>query len=132
MNSPTISQLKKKADKYFSKAVRLRDSTNGVGACITCGKLIPVTSAHAGHFMSRRHSSTRYDEENVNLQCAGCNTFRGGEQYKYGLAIDEKYGDGTAKKLAKLSQEYHKFTREELEQVIADSKEEIKFYEAES
>lgn len=129
MASPSISKLKKKADVLFSKAIRLRDTIDGRGACITCGKVLSITQLHAGHFQSRRHSATRYDEENVNAQCAGCNTFRGGEQYKYGLALDEKYGEGTAKKLAKLAQTYHKFTVDELEEIIHDAKAEIDWYE---
>ena len=28
---------------------------------------------HAGHYISRGVYSTRWDEENVNCQCAGCN-----------------------------------------------------------
>lgn len=126
---PSISKLKKRADTYFSKAIRLRDTSNGYGPCITCDKELPITSLHAGHFQSRRHSATRYDDENVNAQCAGCNTFRGGEQYKYGIALDNKYGAGTAKRLAQKAQEYHKFTIDELEQIIQDAKEEIRFYE---
>jgi hypothetical protein len=55
--------------------------------------------------------------------------FGNGEQYKYGLAVDLKYGDGTAKKLQKQSQQYFKVTREFLEQVITDAKEEIRYYE---
>lgn len=124
----TLKQLKALADKHFSLAIRLRDTTDGWGDCITCGNRLNVKQLHAGHFQSRRHSSTRYDEENVNAQCAGCNTFRAGEQYKYGLALDDKYGRGTAKKLAKKAQEYHKFTDDELLEIIHDSKEQIKFY----
>ena len=100
-----------------------------MGVCITCDKMLPMSQAHAGHFQSRRYNSTRWNEENVNLQCAGCNTFRHGEQYMYGVGIDKKYGNGTSKKLAKLAQEYFKVTTEYLEEVIADSKEAILFYE---
>lgn len=54
---------------------------------------------HAGHFVSRRHKSTKYNELNVNAQCCSCNYYRSGEQYKHGVAIDQKYGRGTAEKL---------------------------------
>lgn len=130
MRVKNLSQLKKIADREFSRAVRLRDSTDGYGNCITCTKLISVKEGHAGHFQSRRHSSTRFDEENVNLQCSLCNAFRAGEQYQYGMALELKYGEGTAEKLAKKAQEYHKLTFEELEEVIHDAREEIKFYES--
>lgn len=126
----TVSKLKKKADVLFSLAVRLRDADEyGVGSCITCGSRVHYKQAHAGHFMSRRYSATRYEPENVNLQCVRCNTFNSGEQYKYSLALDLKYGVGTAKKLHDAAHADFKLTRLFLEQVIHDAKEEIKWYE---
>lgn len=122
MKKKTISQLKKLTDKEFSKYIRLRDGN----VCITCNS--PSGLIHAGHFMSRRYSSTRYDEENVNSQCAKCNTFNHGEQYKYAVALDLKYGAGTAAKLARQAQEHHKFTVQELEDVIKDARTQVKFF----
>lgn len=126
-----LSKLTAKADKVFSLYIRKRDSTEYIrgeildepaGECITCNKLIPAKQAHAGHFVQRGCKLTRYDEENVNLQCSGCNTFRYGEQYKHGRAIDMKYGDGTADRLMALEAEYkangHKFTRDFLQDII--------------
>lgn len=129
----TITQLRKQADTLFSKSIRLRDGELRGGVwqsqCITCDVWRPLTTMHAGHFQSRRFPATRWDEENVNAQCAGCNMFGNGEQYKYGLAVDAKYGDGTAKKLQLKSREYFKVTRQYLEEVIADAKTEISWYE---
>lgn len=126
----SLSTLKKKADKIFSVAVRLRDSnSSGVVPCITCSKPIPYTQVHAGHFQSRRYNATRWDRRNVNGQCAGCNTFNNGEQYKYGLAVDLKYGSGTAKELHDLAHAPFKLTRELLENVIREAKEEVDGYE---
>jgi len=131
---PTVAQLKKKADLYFSKYIRYRDATKKGGVyyapCITCDKQLPIKQMHAGHFQSRRHNSTRYDDENVNAQCAACNTYNQGEQYRYAKALDLKFGDGTADKLVALAQEYHKLTIEELEGIIDESKSNIRHYEA--
>ena len=131
--SKTLSQLTKEADKVFSRAIRLRDGEIRGGVwvsqCITCDAWRPLTTMHAGHFQSRRFKATRWDEENVNAQCAGCNMFGSGEQYKYGLALDLKYGDGTAKKLVKKAHQVFKVKRDYLEDVIADAKTEIKWYE---
>ena len=135
MPTPTKSQLIKKADKYFSLAIRYRDGKRSKGEwlteCITCGKWAPLKTMHAGHFMSRRYQATRWDEENVNGQCAGCNTFRYGEQYKYSKAIDLKYGLGTAESLERAAQPNTKISVQELEQIISDAKEQIRFYEKE-
>ena len=130
----TITQLKKKADIYFSKYVRYRDAQKRGGEyyalCITCDKLLLIKQMHAGHFQSRRHNSTRYDDENVNAQCPACNTYNQGEQYRYAKALNLKYGDGTADKLVLLAQEYHKLTVEELEGIIDESKSNIRHYES--
>lgn len=79
--------------------------------------------------MSRRFNATRFSEENCAPQCYTCNVVRYGEQYKFGQWIDDMYGDGTAKRLQKEAHQPHPFTREELEQVISDSKQEIAFYQ---
>jgi NinG protein len=106
----STTKLKHKADKVFSIWIRKRDG----GRCITCDGV----GNQAGHFMSRRFSATRFNEQNVNGQCAQCNVFEHGRRYEYGLALDIKYGSGTAEKLSKLAQTHHSFTREELEEII--------------
>lgn len=55
--------------------------------------------------------------------------FGSGEQYKYSVALDDKYGKGTAEALHKKSQEYFKVRRDFLEEIIRESKEQIAFYE---
>jgi hypothetical protein len=115
----TVAKLKKQADKVFSQYIRQRDSNKeGYGRCITCDKLCHWKEAQAGHFVSRRVNKLRFDEENVNLQCVGCNMFKAGEQYLYGINIDKKYGDGTAEKLMNQRHLTHKFTVSELEEII--------------
>jgi len=53
--------------------------------------------------MSRRHEATRYNEQNCAPQDTKCNTFNQGEQFKFGVYIDNRYGAGTAEKLEILS-----------------------------
>lgn len=133
MKKKSVAQLKKVADSTFSKYIRYRDGKiiNGEwqAPCITCGKWYLVTEIQAGHFMSRRFNSLRFDEENVNAQCVGCNVFRYGEQFKYAKELDLKYGEGTADRLAEKRHELHKYTSEELQMVIDSSKKQIKYYE---
>ena len=83
-----------------------------------------------GHFVSRRVNSLRWDDENTNAQCIGDNMFKSGEQYQYSIALDMKYGDGTAKKLWEQRFDTHKCTRDELEEIIHDRKEQIAYYES--
>ncbi len=93
-------------DKHFSKFIRLRDIVEGEYCmCITCGKPIHWKhEAQAGHFATRGKLPTRFNEKNCHAQCAQCNCFGAGEQAKHAIAIDEKYGDGTAKMLIDLSE----------------------------
>lgn len=117
----------KKADSYFSQYIRQRDSDEyGYGECITCRKRLHWKQAHCGHFVPRGKQSTRYDERNTNLQCASCNTYRYGEQYLHGRAIDEKFGDGTADDLFKISRKETKRTKLDFEHIASYYKDLIK------
>jgi len=68
--------------------------------------------------MSRKHLSTRWDETNCQVQCAGCNVFRYGEQYKFSVGLNNKYGDGTADAMLQKSRETLKIDNAELETKI--------------
>ena len=126
-----VAKLKKDADKWFSIYVRRRDSNkNGIASCITCGVKKPWKEIQNGHFVSRRVNSLRYDDENCNSQCYSCNVMKYGEQYKYAKELDMKYGDGTADRLHARRFETHKFTQQELLDIIEEAKENIKVYEA--
>lgn len=128
MKVKTVSQLKKEADKHWSVYIRLRDSDKyGMGSCISCGARKPWQELQNGHFVSRSSSTLRFDEENCNAQCVSCNMFKQGNQYAYGRALDLKYGDGTAVKLHDRRHETHKFTKEELLDIIKEAKEYIKY-----
>jgi hypothetical protein len=121
--SKNKSKAMAKADKYFSLYIRERDSDEmGYIDCITCGKTIHKTEAHSGHFVSRSRQATRYDERNANGQCVACNTFRAGEQYLHGQAIDEKYGPGTADELMSLGFTLCRRTQMDFERIAEEYK----------
>ncbi|MCR5270523.1 MAG: recombination protein NinG [Prevotella sp.] len=64
----------KELDAVFQYYIRLRDSKpNGICQCISCGKYVPFAKIQAGHFRSRMHMSTRWNEMNVNGECETCN-----------------------------------------------------------
>ena len=130
---PSVKLRKKLADKYWSLYIRYRDGElrpdGWYTECITCGEWRTLKTMQCGHFQRRSYNIVRYDEENTNGQCYVCNVMRYGEQYKYALALDLKYGEGTADKLVKMAKEYHKLSVEELDEIIASAKEGIAFYE---
>jgi hypothetical protein len=117
----TISKLKKELDKYFSLFIRLRDATaEGVVQCFTCSRISHYKSGmQNGHFQSRRHHSTRWDETNCQVQCIKCNMYEQGEQFKFGMALDGKYGEGTSEELEFLSRTIMKVSRIDYEEKIS-------------
>ena len=123
----TISKLKKELDKWFSLYIRLRNaSKDGIVECWTCGKTAHYKKMHAGHFMSRKHHATRWNEDgNVQVQCPKCNLFGQGEQYTFGKLIDVRIGEGKSEELQELSRTTVKYMRHEYEDMIKFYKEKV-------
>ena len=116
----SISKLKKELDKWFSLYIRLRESEEGLVQCFTCNKVSHYKSGmQNGHFQSRKHLATRWDEENCQVQCVGCNMFKAGEQYKFSIALDSKYGEGKAEELEFLARTIMKVSRIDYEEKIS-------------
>lgn len=119
MRKPSRKTLISRADKIFSEYIRKRYADpNGNVICFTCGKRDFWKNMDAGHFQSRKHYATRWNETNVQVQCKGCNVFRYGEQYKFGVNLDAKVGKGTAEMLLTLSRRIMKYTDAELLELI--------------
>ena len=100
------SKIVAKLDSVFSEYIRRRYAQNDIAKCVTCGKEDHWKNQQAGHFMSRKYYSTRWDEDNVQVQCAGCNIFRAGEQYKFSLYLGQEKSEELflkSHKTAKLS-----------------------------
>ena len=116
----TISKLKKELDTIFSLYIRIRESEEGMVQCFTCGKVSHYKSGmQNGHFQSRRHHSTRWNETNCQVQCVKCNMYEQGEQFRFGLGLDGKYGEGTSEELEFLARTIMKVSRIEYEEKIS-------------
>jgi hypothetical protein len=114
----TRSKLVKKLDTIFSQYIRQKNSIDGIATCFTCGKKDHWKKLQNGHFQSRRHYSTRWDEINCQVQCAGCNVFKYGEQYVFGNKLDQKFGSGTAARLHIKAKQMIKLADFEIEDMI--------------
>ena len=110
MKQKSRSKIVKELDSAFSKFIRNRDSDGELCTCATCGVQKPIKQMQAGHFMSRSKYSTRWDEENVHAQCAGCNMWKQGRQYEMSIYIDQKFYDGKADELLRKSNTIEKFS----------------------
>jgi len=121
-----ISKLKKKLDQLFSQYIRRRNASDGMCVCFTCGCNKHYKEMHAGHFQSRRHIATRWDEVNVQVQCPKCNLFNQGEQYKFSVYLDQKYGEGTAEELRVRANTVVKLSRIDYEEAIRNISNKLK------
>ena len=111
---PTRKTLITKLDNVFSEYIRRRYAKNEIATCVTCGKKDHWKKLQAGHFMSRKHYATRWDEDNVEVQCSACNVFRYGEQYLFAKHL----GTEKADMLLHKSRETVKFPDWEIQEMI--------------
>jgi len=109
------STLIKKLDSLFSRYVRQSKSKDGYTTCATCGKIEEWKNQDCGHFISRIHMSTRWDERNVAPQCKYCNRYCQGQQYLFSQYL----GDKLAEELYIESKKIRKFDDVELQDMIA-------------
>lgn len=118
MRKTSRTGLIKKVDAAFSVFIRLNHADEfGNVKCVTCGKVMRWESAHAGHFVRRRHFSVRWDERNVHPQCVHCNTFLDGNEGEYARFILDTYGRETLDELLGMKNVTKKWTYGELQEL---------------
>lgn len=117
--------LKAKLDKEFSLFIRLRDCMpNGYCKCISCGQIKKFSMMDAGHYFSRVHTATRWDDNNVHAECSYCNRFKSDHLEAYREHLIAKIGQQKFDLLkwkikdAKDHPEKYKMTDFEYEQLI--------------
>jgi hypothetical protein len=118
MKKPTRKSLVTKLDTIFSQYIRRKDAINEIATCVTCGKKDHWSKLQNGHWASRKHYNTRWDETNCHVQCAGCNVFRAGEIYLYTKYLCSKYGNNFPEELYLKSHKTVKFADIDLIELI--------------
>lgn len=95
----------KSADTYFSRYIRLKNSTDGDCTCYTCGTDKPIKEVDNGHYMKREHKTTRYHENNCRPQCKICNgdTKHNGKQIEFRENLVNEIGEDNVVKIEQLS-----------------------------
>lgn len=89
-----IKQLKVELDTVFSLYVRQKDADeNGINKCFTCNKIDHWKNLHCGHYVSRRHTSLRWDIRNTAPQCPKCNLYNQGASDAFAIHLKKVYGD---------------------------------------
>jgi len=117
--------LKRRTWEALSAYIRVRDRK-----CTTC----PTGQAeHCGHYQrnSERNqlfggNALWWDERNFGGQCVACNNYRGGEQQKFAIVLENKFGHGILQELNDLYHTPKKWTREEILKVESYYKEKLK------
>ena len=111
-------KLVSKLDSIFSQYIRRRKAVDDIVECWTCGKVDFYKKMQNGHFQSRTHYATRWNEINCQVQCVGCNMFKSGQQYIFGKNLDSKYGDATVHELYMKAKMITKITTSEIKEMI--------------
>ena len=107
----------KELDRVFSIYIRQTKPAE----CVTCGKKDDWKNLQNGHYYSRSKLPTRWDEDNCNPQCVGCNVFKSGNYTEYALFMLKTLGEDKLRELHELANSGEKIS-------TADIKELIEFY----
>ncbi len=98
--TPSVSKLKKEADRVFSLYIRQKYANHeGNIKCYTCPYVGTVKKLQCGHFVSRFYLDTRYDERNCRPQCITCNIWRKGRTPEFAALLKEELGEGIVDEL---------------------------------
>lgn len=95
-----LTKLRDKLDNVFSEYIRRKDADqNGFVQCYTSGKWYHWTKLQCGHFISRRHLSTRWEEKNAKPQSVSENMFNQGNGPMFAKNLIKEYGAGILEEL---------------------------------
>lgn len=121
------TDLVKKLDKIFAYYIRLRDiMPNGMGKCISCGKIKPYREIDCGHFFGRSNMATRFDEDNCNSECRWCNRVSSDHLIFYQENLIKKIGIARFSSLRVKAHSTKKWEAYELQRMIDYYTKEVK------
>ena len=110
-------------DTVFQFYVRLRDSMpGGMCKCISCGDIVPFDKIQGGHYRSRMHMATRWNEANVNAECRYCNLqLRNGDHLlDYRINLIRKIGEKKVEWLDSVYKQPRKWSKFEIKVLIKE------------
>lgn len=118
----TISDL----DDYFSQYIRIKyANSEGIVKCYTCDWKGHYKDADCGHFVSRATMLLRWDTRNTRPQCQTCNRMNYGQIDKFTEMLNEEI-PGLAEQLIQEAKEPHKWTRDDLKEMLIDIRAKLK------
>lgn len=122
-----MPELVERLDGLVSKFVRMSAADEfKMAECFTCRMRELWTKLDAGHYISRSCMYLRFDaDRNIRPQCYNCNRVNYGLQAEFGRRL-ELENPGITEILLEESGIIHKWTRTELNEMIADFHKRIK------
>jgi hypothetical protein len=115
MTLKPLPKLLEQTQKVFNAYIRNRDQGK---PCISCGS---NQGNQAGHYFPvKGFSVLRFNEYNVNLQCAACNMYKHGNQAMYRIGLVQRIGEDQVVNLERIAvnERVKKWTRPELFEII--------------
>ena len=123
----SYAALKRSLDQIFSLWTRRRFSEDGLTVrCCTCGVIKPIAAMQCGHFQKRHYLATRWEPANNAPQCPSCNIFKSGAMAEYAAWGVDRYGMDWPARMVALSRVPTKYSRSDLEALIAEYEEKLK------
>ena len=123
----SVAKLREEAAVLLQRLVRMKAAdADGLAQCVTCGKKQHYKDMDGGHFISRRWTATKLVEENIHVQCKGCNQYASGRYDDYTLYMVDTYGIEMVRELNQKKRELCKQNRIELEDMKIELKVRIK------
>ena len=105
----------REAQQSFNAFIRARDAHL---PCISCGTYT-AGQYHAGHYRTTKAApELRFDESNVNKQCAQCNNFDSGNITEYRISLIQRFGQAEVDRLEGLTPPKH-YSVDELKEIKA-------------
>lgn len=121
-----LGDLIDELDGLFSKYIRLKYSDKeGNCACFTCGTKKRWQELQNGHYLSRKHMFLRWDERGCRPQCQYCNCTKHGNLAIFAQKLEAEH-NGLPDILLEESRIIHKWSRDELRQMINEYTRKIK------
>ena len=113
----------RKCWKLMSEWVRRSGSDwRGMVVCYTCGNFLPWKESHAGHHF---HGKLDFDERNLRVQDAACNTYRGGMLNVYAKKLIQENGLAWYEQLERDAAQHPGYRLDELKTIYAQLQEKL-------
>lgn len=126
---PERQSLIQDLDAAISKYVRIKEADKeGITKCYTCFRTGHWKTFDCGHFIPRANTFLRWDLRNLRQQCVKCNQYDEGNLDIFAENLEEET-PGIVQILTDESKAPHKWSRDELKEMLIGIRAKLKFAE---